>query len=80
MITETITLQVKRVEDIREMQEQSGGNYIRKISLVYLQLIPKTMGFIPRVVTEHTNWQWLIHQVNKKLIYIPIEKTTAETT
>ena len=80
MITETITIQLKRIEHIRELQEISEGKYVRKIGLVYFQLVPGTMGFIPRVVTELTNGEWLQAQVNKKLIYIPIEKTTAEIT
>lgn len=78
MITETFTLTVRRVESIRELQQLEMGKYVRKIGQVYFQLVPGTMGFIPRVVTDQTNGEWLQSQVNKKLIYVPIEKTIAE--
>lgn len=80
MITETITVTLRRVESIRELQTLELGEYVRKIGQVYFQLDPRSMGFIPRVVTDTTNWKWLEPQVNKKLIYVPLEKTTAELT
>lgn len=78
MTTETITLTLRRVDTIRDLQELRGGQYARKIGLVYFQYLPEQRGFIPRVITEHTNGPWMESQVNKKLIYVPIEKTTAE--
>lgn len=80
MTIETITVTLRRVESIRELQELQGGKYTRKIGQVYFQFLPGAGGFIPRVITEHTNGPWVESQVNKKLIYVPIEKTTAETT
>jgi hypothetical protein len=77
MVTETITVNLRRVESIRELQQLEMGKYVRKIGQVYFQFIPES-GFIPRVITEHTNGPWVESQVNKKLIYVPIEKTIAE--
>jgi hypothetical protein len=79
MTIETITVTLRRVESIRELQQLEMGKYVRKIGQVYFQYVPGG-GFIPRVITEHTNGAWVESQVNKKLIYVPIEKTTAETT
>jgi len=78
MTTETITVTLRRVESIRELQQLELGKYVRKIGQVYFQFIPGS-GFIPRVITEHTNGKWLESQLNKKLIYVPLEKTIAET-
>ena len=80
MITETITVKLRRVESIRELQQLEMGKYVRKIGQVYFQYLPSSGGFVPRVITEHTNGPWIESQVNKKLIYVPIEKTIAETT
>lgn len=78
MITETITVTLRRVESIRDLQRLEMGKYVRKIGQVYFQYLPEAKAFIPRVITEHTNGAWVESQVNKKLIYVPLEKTTAE--
>lgn len=80
MITETITVTLRQVDTIRDLQELRSGKYARKIGQVYFQYLPEAKAFIPRVITEHTNGAWVESQVNKKLIYVPIEKTIAETT
>jgi hypothetical protein len=77
MITETVELKLRRVEHIRELQTIEAGKYVRRIGMLYFQWMPDG-GFIPRVVTNETDGEWIINLVNKKLIYVPVERITAE--
>lgn len=77
MVTDAIQLKLRRVESIRELQTIEGGQYVRKLGLLYFHRMPDG-GYIPRVVTSETNGEWIISLVNKKLIYVPVEEVRAE--
>lgn len=72
-----ITLKIKPVNNITELQDLEGGKYVRKIGMVYFQQMPENK-YIIRVVTTHTNGEWLLSQVKKKLIYVPEEEIKAQ--
>ena len=76
-MTDEITFKIKPVNNITELQDLEAGEYIRKIGMVYFQLMPGDKYLI-RVVTAHTNGEWLLSQVKKKLIYVPEEEIKAQ--
>jgi hypothetical protein len=76
-MNDEITIKIKPAHNIKELQTLEGGEYVRKIGLVYFQLMPDGK-YIVRAVTAHTNGEWLISQLNKKLIYLPVDEIRAE--
>lgn len=76
-MNDEITLKIRPVHHITELQDLEAGKYVRKIGLVYFQLMPGNKYLI-RVVTAHTNGEWLLSQVKKKLIYVTDEEIKAQ--
>lgn len=76
-MTDEITLKIKPAHSIKELQTLEGGEYVRRIGLVYFQLMPDGK-YLPRCVTAHTNGEWLIGQLNRKLIFLPVDEIRAE--
>jgi hypothetical protein len=72
-----ITFELKPVHSVRELQQLEDGKYVRRIGMPYFQRMPDG-GYIFRVVTAHTNGEWLIQKINEGVIYIPEEKVLAE--
>lgn len=72
-----ITLKIRRANSITELQALEGGKYVRRIGLVYFQLMPDGK-YIIRAVTAHTNGEWLISQLNSKRIFLPVDEIRAE--
>lgn len=71
-----IKLALRQVQDLKELQQQKQGEWVRRIGLVYFQQLGD--GFIPRVITEATNGQWIKQAVKEGKIYVPKETVKAE--
>lgn len=72
----TINLALRQVQDLKELQEVKAGEWVRRIGLVYFQRLGD--GYIPRVITEATNGQWIKQAVKEGKIYVPKEDVKAE--
>lgn len=72
-----IELTIKQINSVSELKKFESGVFKRNIGLLYFQLMENN-GFIPRVVTNETNGEWLIKMINQKRIFISDEKIKAE--
>lgn len=71
-----IIIQLRQVQDLKELQQVKAGEWVRRIGLVYFQRLGE--GYIPRVITEATNGQWIKQAVKEGKIYVPKEDVKAE--
>ena len=76
-MTSELIIKIKQAQHITELQELEAGEYVRRIGMVYFQLMDDGK-YIPRCVTSHTNGKWLLSQLKQKRIYVPIEEIRAE--
>jgi hypothetical protein len=73
----TIQTKVKPATGLREMVDSMTGK--RRIGLIYYQQL-EDGNFIARCLTEQTDKDFLQKAITNKKIYVPILKTTVETT
>lgn len=72
----SINVKIQLVQDVKELQELNGEEWVRCIGMLYFQKLGD--GYIPRVISEATNGQWIRQKVKEGKIYVPIEKVKAE--
>ncbi|WP_057935838.1 hypothetical protein [Algoriphagus resistens] len=72
-----LTIKIKQAHNITELQELEAGEYVRRIGMVYFQLMDDGK-YLPRCVTAHTNGKWLLSKLKQKRIYVPVEEIRAE--
>ena len=77
MMTEKITLELKPLESIRDLQVFEGGRWQRRIGALYFHQL-EDGNFVLHLVTDHTNGEWLIKMTKQKRIYVPKERIQAE--
>lgn len=72
-----ITTEARLANGLRDMVDSMTGK--RRIGMVYFQKMEENM-FLPRVLLESTDKVFLKEAIKKQIIYVPLIKTTAETT
>lgn len=77
MNTTEISIEVKQVDSIRELQVLEGGEYLRKLGQLYFQVMPNGR-FMARVISPQTNGDWITKMINQKTIYIPTENVQTQ--
>jgi hypothetical protein len=77
MTTEKITIELRLLESLREMQKFEGGRWQRRIGMLYFHQMPDG-HFVMHLLSEKTNGEWMIKMVNEKRIYVPKERIEAE--
>ena len=77
MNTIQITTEAKLAGGLRDLVDPLTGK--RRIGMVYFQKMEGNK-FLPRVLLDSTDKDFLKEAINNQKIYVPLIKTTAETT
>lgn len=77
METVDITLSIRQVASVRELQKPEKGEMVRNVGLLYFHVL-EDGGIVPRVVSPQTNGDWLIKMIRQGRIYLPKEKIVGE--
>lgn len=77
MNTIEITTEARLAGGLRDMVDSMTGK--RRIGMVYFQKM-ENGAFLPRVLLDSTDKDFLKEAIKKQIIYVPLLKITAETT
>ena len=72
MNKEYIKISIKRVENVRQLQEETSLGWKRRMGQLYYQEL-EDGNFVPRVISDRTNGSWIQSMIASGKLWIPEE-------